>query len=330
MGKSIFFIFIMLLVACSPRSQQMSSLKGSALGTTYTIQYLASDLEQNKIKPGLDSLFTVINASMSTYIASSTLSKINKGDSLVIVDQHFKKVFNLSDKIWNVTSGYFDPTVGRLVNAYGFGPEKREESLSVTERDSLLQITGWDKITLTPTGQVRKTHPFIYIDFNAIAKGYTVDVISDYLATLGSQNHLVEIGGEIRVKGLNPVSAKPWRIGIDRPVIGQRKIQAVAQLSQGAMATSGNYRKYRIDSLTGKKYVHSINPKNGLPVRSSILSVSVKAPSCAMADAFATALMVMPFDQGKEIVAADQQLEAYWILAGQDGQFKEISSRGWE
>ncbi len=203
-------------------------------------------------------------------------------------------------------------------------------NINKLQRDSLMQITGWDKIQLTPDHRIRKEKPAIYIDFNALAKGYTVDVIATYLSQLGSKNHLVEIGGEVVAKGSNPKSGAAWKIGIDKPnEAGERSLQSILTLRNEALATSGNYRKFRIDEVTGEKYVHSINPLNGSPVRSKVLSVSVKASNCMLADAYATALMVMPFDQGKTLIESNTSLSAYWILSSTEGQFEEVFSSRW-
>lgn len=315
---------------CTQDKPMVAVHQGYALGTSYSVQYKSFGLEKEKIQFEIDSLFTVINASMSTYLPSSIISKINRGDSLVQVDDHFKEVFQLSTLVWEATSGMFDPTVGALVNAYGFGPGKALARISDQQRDSLLGITGWQRVRLSPDSRVIKNSPALYLDFNAIAKGYTVDVISEHLSSLGSTNHLIEIGGEIHVQGLHPVSGEAWKIGIDRPNPEQRSLQAVTKLSRGALATSGNYRKYRVDTLTGQKFVHSIHPKKGFPVRSRVLSASVKASTCSLADAYATALMVMPFVQGKALVDANPDLAAYWILANTNGTYEEVFSSNWE
>ena len=192
-----------------------------------------------------------------------------------------------------------------------------------------MQITGWKRIQLTSDQRIRKEKAEIYIDFNAIAKGYTVDLIAHYLSQLGSQHHLVEIGGEIVAKGESPKTGEAWKIGIDSPnEMAERSIQSILSLSNEALATSGNYRKFRIDEITGEKYVHSINPLTGKPVRSKVLSVSVKAPNCMIADAYATALMVMPFAESKTLIESNNSLSAYWILSSDEGM-EEVFSSNW-
>ena len=327
MDKRIFIAFIFLWLGCESKPELVIH-QGYALGTSYGVQYQQIDADYETVQAGIDSIFYVVNKSLSTYLPDSDISQINRGDSTLVVDQHFKAVFNKANILWYKTQGLFDPTVGAWVNAYGFGPEKPLNEISSAQRDSLMQVTGWARIQLKD-GRIVKDKPAIYIDFNAIAKGYTVDLVAHYLSNLGSENHLVEIGGEVVAKGLSPTSGALWKVGIDNPQQQEeRSLQAVLSLDNQALATSGNYRKYRVDEKTGQKYVHSINPLNGKPVRSKVLSASVKAPDCMTADAYATSLMVMSFEQGKALIEADPSLSAYWILAKGAGT-EEVTSSRW-
>ena len=327
MDKRIFIAFIFLWLGCESKPELVIH-QGYALGTSYGVQYQQIDADYDTVQAGIDSIFYVVNKSLSTYLPDSDISQINRGDSTLVVDQHFKAVYNKANILWYKTQGLFDPTVGAWVNAYGFGPEKPLNEISSAQRDSLMQVTGWARIQLID-GRIVKDKPAIYIDFNAIAKGYTVDLVAHYLSNLGSENHLVEIGGEVVAKGLSPTSGALWKVGIDNPQQQEeRSLQAVLSLNNQALATSGNYRKYRVDEKTGQKYVHSINPLNGKPVRSKVLSASVKAPDCMTADAYATSLMVMSFEQGKALIEADPSLSAYWILAKGAGT-EEVTSSRW-
>ena len=327
MDKRIFIAFIFLWLGCESKPELVIH-QGYALGTSYGVQYQQIDADYETVQAGIDSIFYVVNKSLSTYLPDSDISQINRGDSTLVVDQHFKAVFNKANILWYKTQGLFDPTVGAWVNAYGFGPEKPLKEISSAQRDSLMQVTGWARIQLKD-GRIVKDNPAIYIDFNAIAKGYTVDLVAHYLSNLGSENHLVEIGGEVVAKGLSPTSGALWKVGIDNPQQQEeRSLQAVLSLDNQALATSGNYRKYRVDEKTGQKYVHSINPLNGKPVRSKVLSASVKAPDCMTADAYATSLMVMSFEQGKALIEADSSLSAYWILA-KGAETEEVTSSRW-
>lgn len=327
MDKKIFIALVFLWVGCES-TPKLVVHQGYALGTSYGVQYQEIDTDYQTVQTGIDSIFYVVNKSLSTYLPDSDISKINRGDSILKVDHHFKAVFNKANILWYKTQGLFDPTVGAWVNAYGFGPEKSLIEISAAQRDSIMKLTGWARIQMKD-GRIVKDDPAIYIDFNAIAKGYTVDLVGNYLSSLGSENHLVEIGGEVVAKGISPTSGALWKIGIDNPQQSQeRSLQAVLSLDNQALATSGNYRKYRVDEKTGQKYVHSINPLNGKPVRSKVLSASVKALDCMTADALATTLMVMSFERGKALIEADPNLSAYWILAKGAGT-EEIASSRW-
>ena len=176
-------------------------------------------------------------------------------------------------------------------------------------------LTGWEKIRLLPNGIIKKQHPDIYIDFNALAKGYVVDALGHYLAGLGDLNYMVEIGGEILAYGNSPKTNLPWKIAIEDPAQGtKRKFIQTLYLKNYALASSGNYRKYLVNPDTGERFVHSINPITGLANDSKILSTSVKAADCMTADAWATALMVMPFEMGRQLIESHPELEALWIV----------------
>jgi thiamine biosynthesis lipoprotein len=326
LSSSIWWI-ILLILSCKETSSTEKKLKGFALGTTYSIQF-TSEIPERQVQKGIDSLLYLLNKSLSTYLPNSDISKINRGDTLLIVDNHFRKVFKKATALWKATSGYFDPTVGALVNAYGFGPGQPLNIVNQYQLDSLLLLTGWEKIRLLPNGTIEKKHPDIYIDFNALAKGYVVDIVGHYLLGLGHLNYMVEIGGEIVAYGNSPKTNQPWKIGIDDPSQGsQRKFIQTLYLKNQALASSGNYRKFRIDPHTSERYVHSINPITGLCNTSKILSTSVKAPDCMTADAWATALMVMPFEMGKQLIENDPELEALWIV-NENKKNKIISSDG--
>ena len=324
---SLLSLFIAFIFSCSkPANKKIIS--GYSFGTSFSIQFEKNN-DENIIKNKIDSLFKIVNNSFSTYISDSDISKINRGDSLLVVDDHFKKVFLKSYEIWELSQGFFDPTVGSLVNAYGFGPEKKIKNFSKKQLDSLIELTGFSKVSLTSEGTIKKKYSNIYLDFNAIGKGYIVDLISELLISYDIKNFLIEIGGEIIAKGKNPNSGDFWKVAIDNPSQkNNRQFIKTIFLKNKALATSGNYRKYIIDSLTGKKYVHTINPKNGKSFQSKILSVSVLASDCMTADAWATALMVMPFRLSKSIIESIEGIDAYWILSNQKG-YDEIFSSNW-
>ena len=321
-------ILFFLFSACS--RHEVVSIDGQALGSYYRVKYLDIGYTKEYFQKGIDSILNIMNNSMSTYLPSSDLSKINRGDSTIVVDEHFEKVFNKANLMWYKSQGYFDPTVGAWVNAYGFGPNKKIKKIGLKERDSLMKITGWPRIRLTKDKKIIKDDKSIFIDFNALAKGYAVDQINLYFEKAGSKNHLIDIGGELISRGKNLETKKLWSVGIEKPSESTlpRKIFDIIELNNQALATSGNYRKYRIDKETKQKYVHSINPLNGRPARSNILSVSVKALDCMTADAYATALMVMPLKMGKKLINKTPDVDALWIIS-ESQNFVSHSSKNW-
>lgn len=318
--KLLFINFTLLIVACKTTpSLGDYTLKGAVFGTTYTIKYVQA--EQNYQK-SIDSLFFLINKSLSTYISSSDISKINSGDSTVIVDDFFVEVFQKSKKIYQETDGYFDPTVGNLVNAWGFGPKNEKKNLTASEIKEQMRFVGFDKVGLIGN-KVVKQHEGIYLDFNAVAKGFGIDVIARFLESKNIENYLVEIGGEIRTKGKKKDNTN-WTIKLVNPLYKNEldKFKKL-NLSNKSMATSGNYRKYRV-SENGTKYVHTINPKTGLATESNLLSASVIASlDCADVDAYATAFMAMGIDKTIEFVEKHKNLDVILLFSDQEGVLKE-------
>jgi len=323
-------LLVTIFLSCQTKVENKTQrINGFALGTSFSISYSAPQLSEIDLERKVDSIFGVLNQSLSTYITTSDISKINKGDSLQLVDSHFIKVYQKATEVWEATDGYFDPTVGALVNAYGFGPGKPLIQISQQQRDSILFFTGWDKTQLTEQYTIKKAHPQVYFDFNALAKGYVVDVIADFLRIKNVSSFLVEIGGEIVAQGNSPKSKGLWKVAIDDPQQGEeRKLIQVLTLNNEALATSGNYRKYSVNDKTGERWVHSINPKTGEAIPSLVLSASVLAPDCITADAYATALIVMPFERSKALIQSHPELEAYWIVSDSLGGVKEVFSKG--
>jgi len=303
-------------------------LGGSVFGTSYSIRYF--DTKGVNYQEELDSLFAEVNNSLSTYIQSSDISKINKGDSTVMVKAMFRDVFMISKEVYENTDGYFDPTVGILVNAWGFGPEGKIDMDSVRV-DSLMEYVGFDKVFLTDSNKVRKQNKHIYFDFNAIAKGYAVDQVAALLSEKGIDNFIIEIGGELSASGRNVLKNKDWIVGIDNPEnLDRREIKAKIKLRNKALASSGNYRKFRVDSMTGAKFVHSVDPKIGYTKNSSTLAVSVLADNCAMADAYATAMMIMDLGDAISLLAQKHYLDAYIIYVDDEGNIKEYLTEGFK
>lgn len=323
-----FYLFFLLLVSLGCNEQKnttYSKLKGIALGTSFHITYKNSI--NNVSEKQIDSLIHLVNKSMSTYLPSSDISRINKGDSTVVIDKMFKEVFKKAERIYKETEGAFDPTIGILVNAWGFGPHKIVENLDSTHVKSMLEFVGFNKVRLK-NDKIIKKYSSTYIDFNAIAKGYAVDVIGWFLESKNIEDYLVEIGGEIRAKGSNP-DGKIWKIAIEKPNFdGSRSFQAVIELNNEAIATSGNYRKFKIDDITGNKFAHTIDTKTGFPTQSNLLSASVIAKKdCADVDAYATAIMAMGLKESKYFFKKHPELKCFLIYSDDNGDIKTFLTK---
>ncbi len=323
----------LLLYSCINKEpvQTLKTEQGFALGTTYLIKYEVKN-DSIDLLENIDKIFSEVNQSMSTYLPTSDISKINKGDSTIVVDENFKEVFLKAREVWENSNQKFDPTVGALVNAWGFGPEITIKKMDKKQVDSILQFTGFSKVNLTDKGNIIKTHPSVYLDFNALAKGYTIDLIGRMFDKEGVKNYLIELGGEILTKGANTKTVKNWVVAIDHPLQneGERIMIQKVKLENKAMATSGNYRKFRVDQKTGEHYVHTINPQTGYPQKSNVLSVSVIADSCMEADAYATAFMVMSLEEAKEFLVKTNFLDAYIISTDKDGNLEEFKTKGFQ
>jgi len=321
-----FFILIILFISCQDKKQNQFIIQGEAQGSTYAIKYI-SDLE-NVTKTQIDSLLNAFDASLSTYKPNSLISQINAGDSTIMADNLFKTVFNESFKIYKETNGIFDPTIGVLVNAYGFGPSKKGIDLSGNKIDSLLNFVGFDKVKLNANNTISKLHKETYFDFNAIAQGYSVDVVSDFLKSRGIKNAIVEIGGEIFAFGKNTLENKEWVVGIDDPLQQpeERKIIAKVNLKNLGLATSGNYRKVKTDSISGEKYVHIINPKTGLSQKGNILSATVLAKNCMIADGYATTFMIMTLDETILFLENRKDLYVFLLYVDENNNLQEYKT----
>lgn len=326
--RYLLFFCSFLFLSCSSGPEAKVEV-GEALGTTYQIKYYSK--KEFDLDRALDSIFERVNQSMSTYRESSDISRLNRGEN-VVVDSLFREVFNLSERVYKESGGYFDPTVGELVNFYGFGPEKGPKEIDSVTIDSLMQYVGLQKISISSEGGVTKKIPGIYLDFNAIAKGYTVDLIGHYLDSRGVGNYLIEVGGELLAKGENLEKQDWWLVGIDDPAQaeGERTLTAAVKLKNRAMATSGNYRKNRIDPQTGQLFVHTVNPLTGRAQKSNVLSASVLAENCAIADAYATTFMAMGLEQSKALVEQLDNVDVYLIYAAEDGSIKTYVSKGFK
>lgn len=320
-----FILVVLLIVVWQYRSSDKKELlliSGTTMGTTYTIKYLSPD--DTNLKPKIDSILNEFNLSLSSYISFSELSRFNVDTVFYFESQYFLPVLRASRGVYEATNGAFDPTVLPLVNAWGFGPGEQNIPNKATV-DSLKNYIGFDKVDFDDL-HVSKSNRQIGLDFSAIAKGYGVDVVGDYLFALGIGNYFVEIGGEVICKGTN--EGNMWRIGIEDPTrdIQQREIKAIVKLLDKAMATSGNYRNFYVKD--GVKYAHTIDPHTGYPVEHTLLSATVFSTTCMLADAYATSFMVMGVENAMKVLDNHPELDAFLIYSNEQGQLVNYISPG--
>ena len=283
--------------------------EGAVFGTLYHITYQYPEDLQEQLKEQMQR----IDRSLSMFNPQSILSRINKGEDIV-ADSLLRQVFILSQQVSEATDGAFDITVAPLVNAWGFG-FKNGALPDSAQVDSLRQLVGWQRVTMDEDGHLRRENPNTILDCSAIAKGLGVDVVANYLRACGIINYMVEIGGEVVVGGVNEKGNR-WRIGVnspeDDPDSQKQELSTVLELTDRAMATSGNYRNFYITD-DGRRIAHTIDPATGYPAKQNVLSATVLAPTCACADAFATAFMVMGLERAKEVLSRHTELQAYLI-----------------
>jgi thiamine biosynthesis lipoprotein len=308
--------FILLVNACQIPLEKVQFM-GETQGTYYAVTYF--DRQGRDFQPQVDSLLHEFDLSVSMWVPESIISRINDNDSATLPDEWFRDIFLKAIEVSEETGGAFDFTVGPLVNAWGFGFKSRIP-LDSAKVDSLRSLVNYRMVRLYD-GRIIKDNPSLQFDFNAIAQGYSVDLLGKYLEEKGVQNYLVDIGGEVLGKGSKP-GRKPWTVGIENPAAdstAKRTLNAKVRLANKAMATSGNYRKYYEED--GIRYSHTIDPKTGYPVQHSLLSVSVMADDCATADAYATAFMVMGLEKSFTFLEEHPELNAYFIYSDEIGNF---------
>jgi thiamine biosynthesis lipoprotein len=297
-------------------------LQGRTMGTTYSVKYL--DAEGRNFQSGIDSLLVAFNLSLSTYISESEISRFNREALLKYESPFFYPVLKRSKEIYEKTGGGFDPTVGPLVNVWGFGPEGRQDPSAATI-DSLKQLVNYDSIFFDSVA-VCKMMKGMKLDFSAIAKGYGVDVVAQYLLEKGLENLYVEIGGEVYAHGVND-RGSAWMVGVNYPtteIEKQQTAMAIVPVKNQAVATSGNYRNYY--EKDGVKYSHTISPTTGYPVTHSLLSASVFAPDCMTADAYATAFMVLGVEESRAIDEREEEIAIYLIYSDEAGNIQTYAS----
>ncbi|WP_386698174.1 FAD:protein FMN transferase [Lonepinella sp. MS14436] len=323
----------LFLVACG-KQPEIITLTGKTMGTTYHIKYIDDGKISQKAEQAHEQIEVIlkkVNDQMSTYIPTSELSRFNQNTQInqaIEISPELGNVIAESLRLNKLTDGALDVTVGPLVNLWGFGPEKRlDQQPSQQQLNERLAIVGIDKLKLNHNGDkysLEKNIPQLYVDLSSIAKGYGVDQVADYLETIGTQNYLVEIGGEIRAKGKN-AEHKDWQIAIEQPNFdGSRSVQKIVGLKDLGMATSGDYRNYF--EQNGVRYNHEIDPKTGYPVQHKLASITVLHPSAMTADGLSTGLFVL--GEEKALAIAEQQgIAIYMIIKTEKGFETKMSSK---
>lgn len=313
-------LFCLVMVACSSSEPDVFEFNGSTMGTTWSVRMteLPENLLPQQVADRIQAELDAVDQAMSTYKPESELSRFNRlpvGDTLqVSADLFF--VLQQSLDVWRHSQGAFDVTVGPLVNLWGFGPDARANQVP----DKQAQRAAWkrigsDSLVLYPdTFRVEK-HKDVYVDLSAIAKGFGVDKVALALESLGIRRYMVEVGGEIRV-GDNKAANRPWRLAVEKPGRNLHEVQQVIEAANLAMATSGDYRNYFEEA--GVRYSHTIDPRTGKPIQHKLVSVTVIAPTCAQADAWATAMMVLGPEQGLA-VAQTLNLAVYMLIKDGSG-----------
>ena len=318
-------VVLVLFTACKPKKSEYVKISGFAQGTTYHITYENStgvDYSQ-----AIDSILKAFDKSLSIYDSTSIISRVNKNDPTVEVDDWFINVFNKSAEVNTTSGGAFDITIGPVVNAWGFGssPVLKHDTAYI---DSLLQFVGMEKVRLE-NRKVIKKYPGVKLDVNALAQGYSTDLVCDFFKSRGIRNYIVEIGGEVRGKGTN-ARDNYWHVGIDKPSEDNSapgdKLQAIIELNNKSLSTSGNYRAFWVEN--GVKYSHTIDPKTGFPSRNTLLSASVICDDCITADAYATTFMVLGVDKSKALLAKLPGVDVYFIYTNAQGNYEVFFTDG--
>ena len=318
-------IFLLVLSACGSRTvHSIVHNIGFAQGTTYSIKYMCQQGQDYQMS--IDSIFAKIDSSLSSYVPYSIISRLNNGERELALDSHFIRVFKTSYQIAQQSNGALDCTVNPLIELWGFG-SKDTSNVSDQRVQDTLQYTGYHKVSIEDSLLVMP--PNFSLNFNALAQGYTVDVIAQFLQSKNSNDFLIEVGGELRSSGVNG-NNKWWKVGVDKPIKKpdlSDRFQVVLELENKSLATSGNYRNFYVKNE--QIYSHTIDPITGYPVTHTLLSATVVANSCMLADAYATAFMVMGVDSVKSFLESNSEIDAF-LVYGENQIWNTWSSQGFE
>lgn len=312
------------LASCGRQPKKMV-LQGLAQGSYYAVTYY--DEQERNFQHEIDSIFHAVDMSVNLWVDSSVISKVNRNEEIVL-DDIFIDNFNIAQEAAKLSDGYFDPTISPIVAAWGFS-NKHGDSITPQLIDSLKQLVDYRKVRIE-NGKVIKENPSIQLDFNAIAQGYTSDMIASFLESRGVKDFLVDTGGEIMARGSKP-NGQPWIVGIEKPADNwdsEQVVQTRIALRDKGLVTSGSTRKYV--ERNGKRYSHCINPKTGYPVEHQLLSATVLAENSVWADALASICMVMGLEKSLEIINALDGVEAYYIFANEKNELETYTTEGFK
>ncbi|WP_339838290.1 FAD:protein FMN transferase [uncultured Flavobacterium sp.] len=316
--KTNYFLLFFFFSSIAFSQQESIKIEGEAQGTTYHISYF--DSQNRNFQPEIEKILADFDKSVSTYLPTSIISRINNNDKNVKIDKYFKACFKKAKEVWKNTNGAFDPTVYPLVNIWGFGPEKKQ-IIEKNKIDSVLEFVGFELIKLK-RNRIVKIDSRVKLDFNAFAQGYSVDVVSEFLNSKKIDSYLVEIGGEVYAKGKKPDNSN-WTVGIEKPLDNKEAtnpLKAIIKLENIGIATSGDYRRYTIEN--GIKYAHHIDPKTGYPTKNNLLSATIFSNECITSDATATGILVMGIEKAKLFLESRPEIQAYLIYSDEKGNFQ--------
>ena len=324
----------LLLFSCDNNTKKTSKLyevEGKGGSVAYRVKYISAD--STDLKPAIDSLVKVVDHSISSYNKESIVAKINQGLVATKANDHFKRAFATAQKVWKESGGFYDPTVGILVNAWGFGKELIQPiSKLPTEQeiDSLKRYVGFEKVHITDDDYVKKQNPAIQLDLTSVLRGYTADVISDFLKSKGIENFLVKVDGQTIVEGKDVVNNTPWKVEAEDPYeLNDDYKEVILHLNNESVSTDENYRRVWIDG-NGKRFVHIINPFTGYPMTGEMLSATVIAKTAVESDAYSTMFMIIGLEKSKEFLAKHPELKALLVYSDQNNEVKTYKTQNIE
>ena len=323
-SRTLCLCLVLLFLACE-RQPQKTILQGEAQGSYYAITYY--DAQGRNYQKEIDSIFHAVDLSVNLWVDSSVICKVNRNEE-VVLDQIFIDNFNIAQKAARLSEGYFDPTISPLVAVWGFGAENADRRMENGKLiDSLKQLVDYRKVWIED-GKVIKDNPSMKLDFNAIAQGYTSDLIGAFLESKGVMDYLVDVGGEIMARGSKPDGTR-WVVGIEKPAANwdsERVVQQRVELKDKGIVTSGSYRKYV--ERDGKRYSHCIDPTTGYPVVHNLLSATVIAENSVWADALASICMVMGMEKSLGIIDGMEGVDAYYIFVNEKNELETFATAG--